>query len=695
MHTFRVLFALGPYAVSFLRDRRRWIWWGAPMPRTPEVHARRARRLVEAIIRLGPTFVKMAQVFAARADLIPEPYLSELGKLIDQVPPLSFDTVAAIIGESFHGNGPATKNMGAARVDEIFDAFERTPVAAASLGQVHRARYKGEVVAVKVLRPGVEAAVTADLFAARRILSWVERYWKHPHVLRVRVVLDEFELRIAEEMDFRLEAEHAIEIAANFATNRDVIVPKIVSELTRQRVLVMEFVEGTRIDRLDPAHVDVPHIVATLVALYVQMMLVDGLFHADPHPGNLMVADDGRIVLLDFGMVVRVPLETRRSLMRTSIAAIKRDPAAVAAGFVALGLIIPGTPPETVQWLAQLLIENAYSRTTTRERIDALLADRVMKTLFDFPIVLPQHLVYFGRTAALIEGVGTRYDPYFQAIPVASPVILRMRSRILRSLGEPATPSVAEVATVTGYALGKAARWLVDLVGRPTTEDRRPKIDANENRSPERTSDMNGKTVVKTVAVVVACALGASRAMSAQAPASAPLPTAEQQIAAAVLPLPAPMQAGATVMGYRTADKLETLRAGKNGMICLALFAVEKSFHVACYHEGMEPFMARGRELRAQGVKDPKVDTVRFAEVASGKLKMPRMATLYQIFGKANSWDAATGKVNDASTLLVVYVPGATAESTGLSPAPTKIGPWIMYPGTPKAHIMISGTMSP
>ena len=269
---------------------------------------------------------------------------------------------------------------------------------------MHRARYKGELVAVKVLRPGVEKAVTADLFAARRILSWVERYWQHPHVKRVRVVLDEFELRIAEEMDFRLEAEHAIEIAANFAGNRDVIVPKIVSELTRQRVIVMEFVEGTRIDRLDPANVDVPHIVATLVALYVQMMLVDGLFHADPHPGNLMVSADGRIVLLDFGMVVRVPLETRRSLMRTSIAAIKRDPDAVAAGFVALGLIIPGTPPETVRWLAQLLIENAYSRTTTRERIDALLADRVMKTLFDFPIVLPQHLVYFGRTAALIEG---------------------------------------------------------------------------------------------------------------------------------------------------------------------------------------------------------------------------------------------------------------------------------------------------
>jgi predicted unusual protein kinase regulating ubiquinone biosynthesis (AarF/ABC1/UbiB family) len=451
VHTVRVLLALGPFALSFLRDRRRWIWWGAPLARTPAAHAARARRLVATIIRLGPTFVKMAQVFAARADLIPEPYIGELGKLIDQVPPMPFDVVARTIRESYGKS-----------VDEVFGDFDRTPVAAASLGQVHRARHGAEAIAVKVLRPGVEASVAGDLHAARRILRWVERRWDHPHVKRVRVVLDEFEARIAEEMDFRLEAEHAAEIGANFAGNRRVLVPKVFHEFTRQRVLVLEFVEGTRIDRLDAQRVNVAAVVATLVELYVQMMLVDGLFHADPHPGNLMVAGDGRIVLVDFGMVVRVPLETRRSLTRTAIAAIRRDTDAVAEGFLALGVILPGTDPATVRWLAELLITNAYSRTTTRERIDSLLADRVMKTLFDFPIVLPQHLVYFGRTAALIEGIGTRYDPYFQAIPVASPVIIRMRSRILRSLGEPVTPSAADIATVTGHALGKLARWVVD-----------------------------------------------------------------------------------------------------------------------------------------------------------------------------------------------------------------------------------------
>ena len=451
MHTLKVFFALAPFALSFWRDYRQWLWWGPRKVRSQEEHARRAKALVHTIGELGPTFVKLAQVFASRADLIPDPYLSELGTLIDQAPPLPFAVVAATIRASYGRD-----------VDDVFEAFERAPVAAASLGQVHRARYGGEVVAVKVLRPKVEAHVAADLRAARRIVRWVEKWWKHPHVKRVKVVLDEFELRIGEEMDFRLEAEYATEIGRNFEGNPHVIVPRVHRDLARQRVLVLEFIEGTRIDKVDRTDVDVRQVVATLVELYVQMMLVDGLFHADPHPGNLMLSPDGRIVLVDFGMTVRVPLETRRALMHTSIAAVRKNVAGVAAGFVELGLIVPGTDPATVQWLAELLITSAYARTTTTERIESLLADRVMKTLFDFPIVMPQHLVYFGRTAALIEGIGTRYDPYFQVLPIASPVIVRMRTRILRSLGERVDVQVEDVATLAGYAAGRAARWLVD-----------------------------------------------------------------------------------------------------------------------------------------------------------------------------------------------------------------------------------------
>ena len=452
MRTLTVVLALGPYVVSFFRDRKRWLSWGGRLTRTPEFHAKRAARMVAALVELGPTYVKLAQVFASRADLIPEPYVSELGKLVDAVPPVPFEAIAKVIAESYDG----------ATVDRLFEKFDRVPVAAASLGQVHRASYHGRDVAVKVLRPGIEKLVDADLRAARRILGWVLKRWNNAHTMGLVGVVDEFQARIAEELDFRMEAAFATEIADNFAGNHNVVIPRVVNEMTRQRVLVLDFIDGTRIDKLDREHANVKRMVSTLVEVYVQMMLVDGLFHADPHPGNLMMSRDGRLVLLDFGMVVRVPIETRRLLTRTVLAAVRRDPEAVGQGFRDLGLVLPGTDDETVHRLSTLLLVNAFSKTTTKERIDALLADRVMKTLYDFPIILPRDMVYFGRTAALIEGVGTRYDPYFQAIPIASPVILRMRTKILRSVGEDAQPNMEEMATIAGYALGSAARWMVD-----------------------------------------------------------------------------------------------------------------------------------------------------------------------------------------------------------------------------------------
>ncbi|MBL0173432.1 MAG: hypothetical protein IPP90_22630 [Gemmatimonadaceae bacterium] len=169
-------------------------------------------------------------------------------------------------------------------------------------------------------------------------------------------------------------------------------------------------------------------------------------------------------------------------------------------------------------------------------------------------------------------------------------------------------------------------------------------------------------------------------------------PPAAQQIAAAVLALPEAMRAEAGVMGYKTPNKLELLRPSKNGMLCLADDPAEEKFHVSCYHDSMDPFMARGRSLRAEGVKGTQVDTVRFAEVKSGKIKMPTApASLYQIFGEA--YDAGTGTVSKGRTLFVVYIPFATEKSTGLSTKPSDKTPWLMLPGTPKAHIMFSTSM--
>ncbi len=671
MRTLQIILALGPYVASFFRDRRRWLWWGRPVSRSPQYHARRARGLVASITALGPTFVKLAQVFASRADLIPEPYLGELGTLVDAVPPFPVEEVERIVAEAY-----------GRPVGQVFETFNRVPVAAASLGQVHRATHHGRDVAVKILRPGIERIIERDLASARRILGWVNDRWNHSHVRGLLAVVEEFSARIHEELDFRLEAEFAEEIGRNFAGNRNVIIPGVVHELTRQRVLVLDFMDGARIDKLDPATVNVKFLVQTLVEVYVQMMLVDGLFHADPHPGNLMVAPDGRLVLLDFGMVVRVEQATRGVLTRTVLAAIRRDPKGVADGFHGLGLIVPGTDDDTVQRLAQLLIVNAFSKTTTKERIDALLADRVMKTLYDFPIQLPRDMVYFARTAALIEGVGTRYDPYFQAIPIASPVVMRMRTRILRSVGEAARPTPEELATVAGYALGTVARWVVDSFDSVKSNFTSPRSPPMRRRPPAVS------TVVTVFALLSLAA--APRFASAQA-----LPTVEQQIAAATLPLPKDLLDGATVMGYKTKDKLEVIRPGTGGMICLALYVTRPDFHVACYHKSLEAFMARGRELTAAGVKDPQRDSVRFREIRSGKLKMPTVGALYSLTGKKEDYDAATNKLSGARPLGVVYIPNSTPESTGISAQAIPGQPWIMFPGTPKAHIMVIGSMTP
>ena len=170
------------------------------------------------------------------------------------------------------------------------------------------------------------------------------------------------------------------------------------------------------------------------------------------------------------------------------------------------------------------------------------------------------------------------------------------------------------------------------------------------------------------------------------------LHSATYQIAAAVTPLPPEMRDGATVLGYTALGKpLVTLREGRNDMICLAPDPAATAFHAACYHKAMEPFMARGRALRAQGITGGRVDTVRFAEVKSGKLAVPKQPSmLYQIFG--GTFDSVTAKATGGQSLFVTYIPFATPQTTRISATPSDRSPWIMFPGTPKAHIMYAGT---
>ena len=445
-----IVFRLSPFALAFWRDYRRWLLFGAPARRSEADHVRRAERLVSTLANLGPTFVKMAQIFAGRTDVLAPLYAMRLTTLTDQVPGVPVAEVERIIREEY-----------GVSVDELFEGFDRTPLAAASLGQVHRARYGGEEVVVKVLRPGVEALVAEDVAAAKRIIGMVERWWPHPHVIGTRVVIEEFSARVAEEMDFRLEAANAIAIGENFATRREVWIPRVIVPLVRQRALVLEYCPGRRIDRLDEwvaeGRVNPERLVREVMELYARMMLVHGLFHADPHPGNMHVAADGRIILLDFGMVVRVPIALRRELVAAIFAAIRKDPVELSDSFHRLGLVVPGADPHTIQRLASTLLSVSTQRTTTRERVE-LLANEVLAELYDWPVILPSQLVYFARTASLIEGLGVHYDDHFNALQFATPIALSLRSLILASLyPDGGAPSV-DPARVVGAAIGAVAR---------------------------------------------------------------------------------------------------------------------------------------------------------------------------------------------------------------------------------------------
>jgi predicted unusual protein kinase regulating ubiquinone biosynthesis (AarF/ABC1/UbiB family) len=400
--------------------------------------------------------VKLAQLFAARADLVSEPYLSALGALADQVPAVPTSEIRRVIHDSYD-----------ATPEQLFESFDDAPLAAASLGQVHRARYAGEDVVVKVLRPGVEVLVASDVLVAERLLTIAERWAPNPHVRGLRNAVREFGSRVWEEMDFRREAANSEAMRANFATRSGVAIPRIVPALTRQRVMVMQYMHGTRIDRLQTmvatGRIDAGELVRRVIELYMRMMLVDGLFHADPHPGNLLVQDDGTIVVLDFGMVVPVPRAQRRLLARTAFAGIQRDVEGLVDGFFALGLVEAGADRATMRELVDTLLEVAYApETTTLDRLH-LLADRVMATLYEYPVTLPSDLVYFARTTALIEGLGARYDARFNGATFAAPVALRLRAEIIASLREPGESSLgflgdewSAVGAMLGAALGTA-----------------------------------------------------------------------------------------------------------------------------------------------------------------------------------------------------------------------------------------------
>ena len=441
LRIFAVWYFLSPFVLAFLRDRRRWILFGPARTLTDDVHRARAQKLTSVIASLGPSFIKLAQVFAIRADIIPRIYLEELSRLHDRVPPFPTFQLRKRIQTELK-----------LPLDSIFDSFEETPLAAASLGQVHRAKYQGEDVIVKVLRPGVEELVDTDVRIVQNLLFVIEQFVEHHTVRAARTIVDEFSRVIADEMDFQHEADNVERFAELFRDSEFVIIPKVYRGVTTTRVLVMQYFEGFRVTEVNEIvrhNIDVPKMIQNLIEFYGDQLLIHGFFHADPHPGNLLIRPDARIVLLDYGMVLEITADFREDLLRIAIAGIRGDIDELINLFYKLDLLEADVSPSVVKEAAQAILSIHYDRNLTQRQIQEI-TNQILNTFYRFPLRLPSSLVYILRTGVLIEGIGLAYDPHFDGIRAATPIAKRL---VDRALGPSGWPTIKDKVVKEGTAL--------------------------------------------------------------------------------------------------------------------------------------------------------------------------------------------------------------------------------------------------
>lgn len=380
---------------------------------------RAARALYRSAVRLQGMLIKACQFIATRADVLPEVWVSTLSGLHDRVPPRSFEVIRARI-----------ENELGRPLDAVFAEFDSQPLASASLAQVHAARLRdGRRCAVKVQYPGIEGIVRADLRNLAfilRVLAWLERDFDF------RVLMREAFKYIPMELDFEHEAANCETIARNLAARADVVVPRVYREFSTRRVLVMELIEGikiTDIAALERAGIDKHAVAQKLMEVFCEQVLRDGFFHADPHPGNVMVQPGPRLVLLDFGLAKDFPPHFRDGIVRLTFSILAADNEGIARAFDQLGFRTRDGSPATLITLANLLLGNTVrrGRAYADKQLIEEFSNELPRALRVNPIVeVPADVLLVTRVMGLLSGLGKTLDSRVDLLATIMPYAQRL-----------------------------------------------------------------------------------------------------------------------------------------------------------------------------------------------------------------------------------------------------------------------------
>ena len=394
IHVAKVILKLLPIVINFRRDRRKWVKHEGKNidERKFRKHAKKA---LKSFIELGPSYIKLGQWLSSRADLLPLPYLEELSKLQDEVPPADFSKVKPII-ESELG-----------KIENIFESFNTSALSGASLGQVYLAKYANRDVIIKISRPNIEEVIENDIYILKKILPLATKFIDPNLAFSAEGMLSQFIETVYEEMDYRIEADNLITIKRNLDGDNSVIIPSVFLERTSKHVLTMEYIPGikiTDIAALDAMSIDRAMLVTRVHRLFFKMLLRHNIFHADPHPGNISVADNGAIILYDFGMVGRLDNKTRLRLIRLYLGMIDKDPARTVNVLMELGTLESTVNRHVVEKAIELSIQSLYGKEVDKMEVKAL-TDLANKTMSRFPFRLPKNLALYMRMASIIEGI--------------------------------------------------------------------------------------------------------------------------------------------------------------------------------------------------------------------------------------------------------------------------------------------------